>query len=88
MGYTKIPVKEGVEILCEWVKTRYGFRHDAYLMVKGSEYGKKTKICYYNHIWEAFEFETVVRELIKKTDYLTPEEKTEFLKNFTWEKVK
>lgn len=81
-------VNDKVEILCEWVNTRYGFRHDAYLLVNGTQYGNKAKCCYYNRTWESFEFETVVKVLLEKTDYLTPEQKAEFLKNFTYEKTR
>jgi hypothetical protein len=83
MSHSRIfKVKDGVDIVCDWVNTRYGFRHDARLFVNGREYGTKSKACYYNRTWERFEFETVVLNLIQNTDYLTSEEKSEFLKGF------
>ena len=81
-------VNDKVEIGCESVGTRYGFRHDAWLFVNGEQVGDKAKCCYYNRTWESFEFETVVKKLLEKTTYLTPEQKAEFLKNFTWEKTR
>jgi hypothetical protein len=71
-------VNDKIEIVCEWVNTRYGFRHDAYLMVNGQQYGNKAKCCYYNRTWEKFEFESVIHRLIEKTDALTQDEKVQF----------
>jgi hypothetical protein len=71
-------VNEHKEIVCEWVNTRYGFRHDARLFIDGKEVGKKAKVCYYNRTWERFEYQTVLRILLEKTEYLTEEEKNEF----------
>lgn len=73
-------VNDKVEIVCDSVGTRYGFRHDARLYVNGSEYGTKAKCCYYNRTWEKFEYETVIHLLIEKTDALTSEEKEKFNK--------
>ena len=71
-------LNEKVEIVCDWVNTRYGFRHDARLFVNGQEYGKKAKVCYYNRTWEKFEFESVIHKLIEQTDALTEAEKEQF----------
>ena len=66
-----------VSVVCESQGTRYGFRHLAYLMINGNEVDK-AKMCYYNRTWENFEFQSVLLELIHKTDQLTEEEKTKF----------
>jgi hypothetical protein len=71
-------VNDHIEIVCETVGTRYGFRHDARLFVKGQEYGKKAKACYYNRTWEKFTYETVIHLLLEKTDALTEPEKEQF----------
>jgi hypothetical protein len=71
-------VNDKVEIVCEWVNTRYGFRHDARLYINGNEYGNKAKCCYYNRTWEKFEFETVIHKLLEQTDALTDAEKELF----------
>ena len=70
-------VNENIEIVCDWVNTRYGFRHDARLFVNGYE-KEKAKCCYYNRTWERFEFETAILKLLEQTDYLTETEKEQF----------
>jgi hypothetical protein len=70
-------VNENIEIVCDSVGTRYGFRHDARLFVNGYE-KEKAKCCYYNRTWERFTFESVVLKLIEQTDYLTEAEKEQF----------
>ena len=72
-------VNDKVSIVCESQGTRYGFRHIAHLIINNNEV-EKVKMCYYNRTWECFEFESVILELIHKTDQLTEEEKTEFKK--------
>ena len=73
-------VKEGVTIICEWKKTRMGFKHEATLLVNGIEQ-EKTKICYQNRTWERYEYESVMLRLLEKTNILTEEEKKIFLEN-------
>ena len=51
--------------VCNWQKTRYGFRHTAVLCHNGQEVGR-AKMCYYNRTWERFEYESVLQELIGK----------------------
>jgi hypothetical protein len=70
-------VNETTEILCEFVSTRSGFRHDARLFKNGNEY-EKAKVCYVNRTWEKFDFETVIHKLLEKTDALTETEKEQF----------
>jgi hypothetical protein len=77
-------VNDKVQIVCESVGTRYGFRHDARLFVNGNEYGDKAKCCYYNRTWERFEFETVLMKLLEETDALTEAEKEQFRKTLNW----
>jgi hypothetical protein len=74
-------VNDNIEIVCDWVNTRYGFRHDARLFVNGNE-TDKAKACYHNRTWERFEFETVVLLLLEKTDRLTEAEKEQFRATF------
>jgi hypothetical protein len=67
-------------IKCTWQSTRYGFRHLASL-ISLPDYNEvcKTKACYYNRTWESFEYESVIQDLLRKTDLLTDEQKNEFL---------
>jgi len=51
------------EAVCESEGTRYGFRHVAVLHWKGSEVFR-TKICYYNRTWEAYQFQSVLEKLV------------------------
>jgi len=70
-------VNENIEIVCDSVGTRYGFRHDARLFVNGYE-KEKAKCCYYNRTWERFAFESVVLKLLEQTELLTESEKEQF----------
>lgn len=72
-------VCERADIICESVDTRYGFKHVAKLFINGYE-KDKAKVCYYNRTWEAYEFDTVIKMLLEKTDLLTDAEKTAFRK--------
>ena len=65
-------------IVCDWKKTRTAFKHEATLLVKGQEVDK-TKICYLNRTWEAYEFESVIKKLLDKTQYLNEAERKAFL---------
>ena len=56
---------EEYSIVCEAENTRYGFRHIAHLLLNGHEIDK-TKICYYNRTWEAYEFQSVIYLLLKR----------------------
>ena len=70
-------VNDRVSVACESVGTRYGFRHDARLIVDGGEVDK-AKVCYHNRTWESFQFESVLQELLGKTDVVSEQEKKDF----------
>jgi len=72
-------VNKEIEIICDWKKTRYGFKHEARLMVNGWERAF-AKACYYNRTWESFEYESVIQDLLSKTNLVTKRQKTIFLK--------
>jgi len=74
-------ITEKINILCEWKNTKNGFKHEATLLINGFE-KDKTKINYLNRTWERFEFESVVKKLINKTEELNEEEKTKCLNFF------
>ena len=69
-------INEQIEIVCESKSTRSGFRHEATLMINGSEQ-EKTKICYQNRTWERYEFESVMLRLIEKSSCLSMEQKAQ-----------
>lgn len=72
-------INKDIEIICQSEGTRYGFRHLASLMVNGHEI-EKDKACYYNRTWERFQFETVIRSVLEKTNAITKRQKGAFLK--------
>jgi tRNA A37 N6-isopentenylltransferase MiaA len=72
-------VNKEIEIICDWKKTNYGFKHEARLMVNGMEH-QRAKCCYYNRTWESFEYESVIQDLLHKTSVLTKRQKTIFMK--------
>lgn len=72
-------LNESIEIVCESAGTRNGFKHTAVLIKNGLEYDR-AKCCYINRTWESYRYRTVMQKLVENTKYLTPEQKTEFLK--------
>jgi hypothetical protein len=64
-------------ILLETEKTRNGFRHKATFVDNGKE-NVSVKINYLNRTWERFEYESVIKKLLKEID-LTDLEKARVL---------
>lgn len=60
-----INLPNGFRIECKSEKTRYGFRHLAFLKRGDAELAKH-KACYYNRTWERYTFETVIHGVIRK----------------------
>ena len=54
---------EGYQVNCRSEKTRYGFRHLCEL-TQNYNVLAKTKACYYNRTWEAYEFQSVIHQAI------------------------
>jgi hypothetical protein len=71
-------INKDFEIICEWKKTRNGFKHEAVLLENGNEIDR-TKICYLNRTWERFDFESVIRKLLDKTEILKGKKKDNFM---------
>jgi len=51
--------------ICEYHKTRNGFKHTATLSRNGYEY-ESVKCCYLNRTWERYQYETVLKNLFDK----------------------
>ena len=65
-------------IVCETHNTSYGgFKHTATLMQNGLEI-TDTKICYHNRTWESYQYQSVLLQLLDKTNVLTDKEKRRF----------
>ena len=71
-------INNNLEIICEWKKTRNGFKHESTLLKNGIKIDS-TKICYLNRTWESFEFESVIIRILDKTKILSDKQKTKFL---------
>lgn len=67
-------INDRIEIVCESESTRYGFRHLATLMVNGSEFANG-KCTYHNRTWERYEFQSVLKNVINKSDLSEKEKK-------------
>lgn len=67
-------INDYLEIVCEWKKTRNGFKHEATLLLNGIERGF-AKVCYLNRSWEQYEYQDVVHKLIEGSELLTDGEK-------------
>ena len=76
----KFDINNEYEAICEWKKTRNGFKHEATLLRNGEEVAR-AKECYLNRTWESYEYETVLRKLLKNTSILSEKETTDFLEN-------
>jgi len=60
-------INDSLTVVCNWEKTRYGFRHLASLLRNGGHEVAKAKACYYNRAWESFEYQSVLRNLKEKS---------------------
>ena len=67
-------ITQNIEVVCDWKKTRYGFKHEATLFKDGREVDK-AKCCYYNRTWERYEYQSVLIRVIETSAYLSEEEK-------------
>ena len=76
----KFEINNEYDAVCEWKKTRNGFKHEATLLKNGVEV-ETVKECYLNRTWESYEYETVLRKLLRKTNILSEEETKKFLEN-------
>ena len=50
-------------VVCNWKKTRTGFKHTASLCKNGQSI-YETKICYLNRTWERFEYESILLKVV------------------------
>lgn len=66
-------VNDDVSIICQWIKTRYGFKHEASYR-DHSWATRKTKCCYYNRTWESFEYESVLKQALEAFSPLSEEQ--------------
>lgn len=60
-----IKINKDYSVLCEWKKTRMAFKHEATLLLNGSQVGF-AKICYQNRTWESYDFQSVIHKVIDK----------------------
>jgi len=72
-------ITDNITIACEWKKTRNGFKHEAALLIDGSE-RERVKINYLNRTWEAYTYQSVIHKLIEKSRILTKEQRYEIVK--------
>lgn len=63
-------INNKIEIVCNAESTRYGFRHLATLFIDGVE-SAKGKCTYQNRTWERYEFQSVLFEVVNKSNRLT-----------------
>ena len=60
-------ITDKIEVVCTSESTRYGFRHLATLLVNGVE-SAKGKCTYQNRTWESYEFQSVLFDVVNKSD--------------------
>jgi len=73
-------INDRMKIEARFEKARDGFNHIAVLLVDGREV-ERAKAHYINRTWESYEYESVVNEVIDKTD-LIPQGKKQALKDY------
>ena len=83
-------INKEYQIVCEWQKTKNGFKHTAELKKRNlwlnHNYRKElpfstiseTKVCYLNRTWESYEFETVIKKLLSMSN-ICKQTQTKFL---------
>lgn len=76
-------INKRIEIVCTAENTRNGFRHLATLLVDGIE-STKSKCTYLNRTWERYEFQSVLSEVIRKSDLSEKDNKlcNKFIENY------
>lgn len=72
-------IDKQIEIVCDWKKTRNGFKHTATLLYNGQEC-ESVKCCYLNRTWERYEYESVLKKLAEKSTTLSKEDKARVTK--------
>lgn len=73
-------INKEYEIVCNYEKTRNGFKHVAKLKGPCFNTISETKVCYLNRTWESFEYETVIKKLLSfNTDIIPKGTQTRFL---------
>lgn len=78
---TTFKINDNLEAVCDYKRTRNGFKHTATLLLNGIE-RESVKICYLNRTWESFEYQSVLEKLLDKANSLLSEdEKRDFLQN-------
>lgn len=73
-------INENLEAICEWKKTRNGFKHEAILLRNGAEV-LRVKVNYLNRTWEWYTYESVLQELFEKAKnakLLSPDDGVDF----------
>ena len=77
-------LNENYSVVCNFEKTRNGFRHVAVLHKNGYEIAR-AKCTYLNRTWEAYEFESVLQKIIN--DNFEGEEREAFLNAIKWKNL-
>ncbi len=76
-------INDRIEVVCSSESTRYGFRHLATLFENGVETAKG-KCTYQNRTWESYEFQSVLFNVIQKSDLSEKDKKLckDFIDNY------
>jgi len=80
-------INDQYKIVCDWKKTRNGFKHEATLF-QGEREVAFAKICYLNRTRESFEYESVIEKVLDTYGQLSNEDIKEIMKYLRWESEK
>lgn len=73
-------VNRNISIRCEWIKTSYGFKHEATLLDKYNNDLETAKCTYQNRTWERYEYADVLKKLADESTSLSKGQKKTVLK--------
>ena len=72
-------ITKKIHVVCDYKKTRNGFKHTATLLIDGRE-REQTKVCYLNRTWEVYDYQSVLQKIIRTSNVLSESEKKKCLK--------
>lgn len=67
-------INKKIQIVCDTLSTRNGFKHEASLILNGYDIDK-VKINYLNRTWERFTYDSVIKKLAEDSKYLEDKER-------------
>lgn len=71
-------INDTYSVACLSLDTRNGFKHVANMLVNGRSSDLSVKINYLNRTWERYTYESVLKKLLDKSEWLDEKDKLDF----------